>query len=79
MNLIILWTALALFGPALPFVYVMVFISGVVRLHASKYEIIFLARRSIPVKTNSISWWLVVMEILSIISIVTNIGSYYLM
>ncbi len=60
MNVINVFTGLALFGPSLPFVYVMMFVSGVVRLHASKYEIIFLAKRSIPVKTNSINWWLVV-------------------
>ena len=55
MNLISVFTALALFGPALPFVYVMMFISGVVRLHASKYEIILLTKRSIPIKAKSIN------------------------
>jgi len=37
MNVISVFTALALFGPALPFVYVMMFVSSLVRLHASKY------------------------------------------
>ncbi len=37
MNIITVFTALALFGPALPFVYVLLFVSGVVRLHSSKY------------------------------------------
>lgn len=76
MNLITLFTALALFGPALPFIYVMFFINGVVRLHASKYEIIFLAKRSIPVKANSINWWLIIIEFISVLSIIVNIGIY---
>ena len=70
------FTALALFGPALPFAYVMMFVSGVVRLHASKYEIIFLAKRPVPVKTNSINWWLNIIELVSILSIFSNIGRF---
>jgi hypothetical protein len=76
MNIINVFTALALFGPALPFVYVMMFVISLVRLHSSKYEIIFLAKRSIPVKTNSINWWLTIIEIISVVSIITNIGNF---
>jgi hypothetical protein len=76
MNVINVFTAVALFGPALPLVYIMMFFNGVVRLHASKFEIILLAKRSIPVKTNSINWWLVIIEIVSVISIFTNIGIF---
>jgi hypothetical protein len=57
-NLINVFTALAMFGPALPLLYVMMFISGLVRLHSSKYEHIYLAKRSVPVKTKSINLWL---------------------
>ena len=77
MNVINIFTALAMFGPALPFVYVLIFVSTLVRLHASKYEIIFLAKRSIPVKTNSINYWLTVIEVVSVVSIITNIGNFY--
>ena len=54
----------------------MMFLSGLVRLHASKFDVIFLKKRSLPVKSNSIDWWLRILEIISYISIITNIGSY---
>jgi hypothetical protein len=37
MNIINVFAATALFAPALPFSYTMMFIAGIVRLHASKY------------------------------------------
>jgi hypothetical protein len=77
MNVINVFTALALFGPALPFVYVMMFFSGIVRLHAGKYEVIYLMKRSLPIKSNSIHWWLKIMEIISILSIITNLCNTY--
>lgn len=61
MNVINVFAALALFGPTLPLLFVMMFINGIVRLHASKYEIIFLAKRSIPIKANSIGMCLIVL------------------
>jgi hypothetical protein len=60
MNVINIFTALSMFGPALPFVYALTFISTLVRLHASKYQLVYLAKRSIPVKTNSTNYWLTV-------------------
>jgi hypothetical protein len=77
MNVINVFTALAMFGPALPIVYALTFACTLVRLHASKYEIIYLAKRSIPVKTNSINSWLTVIEIVSVVSIITNIGNHF--
>lgn len=61
MNIINLFTALTLFGPALPFIYAMIFVKSVVGLHAAKYQIIYLVKRSIPVKTKSIHRWLTVL------------------
>ena len=74
MNIINVFIATALFAPALPFVYVMIFITGAVRLHASKFEIIYFKRRILPIKTNSINWWLFIIEIISFLSIITNVG-----
>jgi hypothetical protein len=76
MNIVNVFGATALFAPALPFTYVMMFLTGIVRLHASKYDVIYLKKRILPVKTNSIDWWLTIIEIISYISIITNIGNY---
>jgi hypothetical protein len=70
------FAATALFAPALPFAYVMMFLTGLVRLHASKFDVIFLKKRSLPIKSNSIDWWLRILEVISYISIITNIGTY---
>ena len=75
MNIINVFAATALFAPALPFAYVMMFLTGLVRLHASKYDVIYLKKRILPVKSNSIDWWLRILEIVSYISIITNIGT----
>lgn len=74
MKIISVFTATALFAPALPFSYVMMYVTGVVRLHASKYEIIYLKKRILPIKSNSIGWWLTIIEVISFLSIITNIG-----
>lgn len=76
MSIINVLTATALFAPALPFAYAMMFFSGILRLHASKYEIIYFSKRILPIKTNSINWWLIIIEAISYLSIVTNIGSH---
>ena len=75
MNIINVFAATALFAPALPFAYVMMFLTGLVRLPASKYDVIYLKKRILPVKSNSIDWWLRILEIVSYISIITNIGT----
>ena len=36
-KVIIIFTALALFAPALPFIYFMLYITGVIGLHSGKY------------------------------------------
>jgi hypothetical protein len=60
MKIINVFAATALFAPALPFSYVMMFIAGIIRLHASKYEVIYLKKRVLPLKANSINWWLMI-------------------
>lgn len=42
-------------------------------MHAGKYEVILLSRRSIPIKVKSIKIWLSIMEVLSILSIIVNL------
>jgi hypothetical protein len=75
MSIINVFAATALFAPALPFAYAMMFIAGIVRLHAAKYEVIYLKKRILPLKANSINWWLMILEAISFISIITNIGT----
>lgn len=74
MKIVNVFSALALFGPALPFTYVMMFFAGIIRLHASKYEVIFLKKRPLPIKARSINSWLTIIEAISFVSIVTNIA-----
>jgi hypothetical protein len=76
MTIITVFTATALFAPALPFAYAMMFITGIIRLHTSKYEVIYLKKRILPIKANSINWWLIIVEAISYLSIVTNIGNH---
>lgn len=75
MNIVNVFAATALFAPALPFSYAMMFLTGVVRLHASKYDVIYLKKRILPTKTNSIHWWLNILEIISFLSVITNVGN----
>lgn len=75
MAIINVFTATALFAPALPFSYAMMFITGIIRLHTSKYEVIYLKKRILPIKANSINWWLIIVEAISYLSIITNIGT----
>ena len=75
MNIISVFAATALFVPALPLAYAMMFITGIVRLHASKYEAVYFKKRILPIKVKSINSWLSIIEGISFISIITNIGS----
>ena len=60
MNIINVFAATALFAPVLPLTYTMMFITGIARLHFSKYEIIFFKKRTLPIKTKSINSWLTI-------------------
>lgn len=77
-NITNVFAATALFAPALPLSYTMMFLTGIVRLHASKFDVIFLKRRILPTKTNSIQMWLDIIEFISYLSILTNVGNYCL-
>jgi hypothetical protein len=77
LKIINVFTATALFAPALPFSYAMMFITGIIRLHTSKYEVIYLKKRILPTKAKSINWWLIILEAISYLSIITNIGKLY--
>jgi len=77
MSIITVFTATALFAPALPFAYAMMFITGIIRLHTSKYEVIYLKKRILPIKAKSINWWLIIVEAISYLSIITNIGNHH--
>lgn len=48
-----IFTSLALFGNALPLIYVMLYLTGIVGMHAGKYEIIYLSKRTIPMNTGN--------------------------
>lgn len=74
MNIVNVFAATALFAPAYPLAYAMMFLTGIVRLHASKYDTIYYKKRILPTKTNSINWWLNILEIISFLSIITNVG-----
>ncbi len=76
MTIVNVFAATALFAPALPFAYVMMFVTGIIRLHTSKYEVIYLKRRILPIKQNSINWWLIIIEVISYVSIITNVGNF---
>ena len=52
-KFILLFTSIALFGNALPLIYVMLYLTGIVGIHAGKYEIIYLSKRVIPVNTGN--------------------------
>lgn len=71
---VISFTTLALFAPIVPFLYVMMFLNGVVTLNAKKYEIIYFSKRTLPTKTKSIGSWLTVIKIVSVIAVFVNVG-----
>ena len=75
MNIMNVFAATSLFAPAFPLSYAMMFLTGIVRLHASKYDVIYYKQRILPTKTNSINVWLTVLEAISFLSIFTNVGT----
>lgn len=74
-NITNVFAATALFAPAIPLAYTMMFLTGIVRLHASKFDVIFLKKRILPTKTNSINVWLYILEFICYLSILTNVGN----
>ena len=72
------FTLMALFAPALPLTYVLLYVGGCINLHTGKFEIIYSRRRSIPTKVNSINIWLIIVELISYSSIVMNLRNFYI-
>lgn len=66
------FTTLILFAPIVPFLYFMIFVSGVISLNAKKYEIIYFSRRTLPIKVNSIGNWIIIVRVMSVIGVFTN-------
>lgn len=50
----------------------MLYLTGIIGLHSGKYELIYLTKRSLPIKTNSINIWLVIIEFVAVLGIVVN-------
>ena len=69
-----LFSSLALFGNALPLIYLMLYLTGIVGIHAGKYEIIYLSKRTIPINTGHTSLWLSILEVVSIVGILSNLA-----
>ena len=74
LGLIVIFTATTLFAPAYPLSFAFLFITGILKLHTLKYEIIYYKKRIQPIKANSINWWLIIIEVISYVSIVTNVS-----
>ena len=68
------FTTLCLFAPFVPFLYVMMYVAGVVFLNAKKYEIIYFSKRIIPLKVKSIGIWLAIIRIVSVLGVFVNIA-----
>lgn len=73
-KFISLFSVLALFGNILPLAYLMMYLTGAIGLHAGKYEIIYLSKRTIPVNRGGTSLWLSIMEVVSILGILSNLA-----
>lgn len=73
-QIVISFTTLVLFAPVVPFLYMMMFLMGVVSLNAKKYEIIYFSKRTLPIKVKSIGNWINVIRIIGVIGVFTNIG-----
>lgn len=72
--IVISFTTLALFAPIVPFLYTMMFVTGVVDLNAKKYEIIYFSKRTLPIKVNSIGIWLTVIRVISVVGVFVNVA-----
>ena len=71
---VISFSFLILFGPIVPFLYFMTFLTGIVSIHAKKYEIIYFSKRGLPIKVNSIGSWIKILNVVSVIGIFTNVA-----
>lgn len=73
-QVVVAFSTLIMFGPIVPFLYSMIFINGIVSLHAKKYEIIYLSKRGLPIRTSSIGSWITMLKVVSVIGVFTNVA-----
>lgn len=73
-KVVVSFSMLIMFGPIVPFLYTMIFINGIVSLHAKKYEIIYLSRRGLPIHVSSIGSWVGMLKVVSVIGVFTNVA-----
>ena len=71
-KIIIIFSVLSLFGGIFPFAFVMLYLTGAIGLHSGKFEIIYLKKRSLPIRTNSINVWLIILDVVSVLGIFIN-------
>ena len=73
-KVVISFSMLIMFGPIVPFLYFMIFVNGIVSLHAKKYEIIYLSKRGLPIRVSSIGSWITMLEVVSVLGVFTNLA-----
>lgn len=56
-DFVVRLAALTLFGPSLPFAFILMYVNGILALHTNKFKILMLSRRTLPIKTKSIGIW----------------------
>lgn len=73
-QIIIAFTTLVLFAPIVPFLFLMMFLVGVVSLNAKKREIIYYSKRTLPIKVKTIGFWLTILKFISVLGVFVNIA-----
>ena len=72
-SLVIKITSLTLFAPALPFAYCILYLDGILAVHAQKFKILMLSQRTIPIKAKSIGLWKKILTIVSFLGVIVNL------
>lgn len=77
MKLIVDISYISFFGLSLPLSFLLAFVGGVIHLHLVKWKLLFLVRRPVPLKTDSIGFWRTIIEIISLAGVIIN--TFYIM
>ncbi len=77
MKIIVDISYLCFFGLSLPLSFLLAFLGGILHLHLVKWKLLFLVKRPVPLKTDSIGFWKVIIETISLTGVIIN--TFYIM
>ena len=72
MKVIVDISYIAFFGLSFPVCFILAFVGGLIHMHLVKMKLLFLVKRPIPIKTDSIGFWKTIIETISLAGVLIN-------